>query len=215
MKTIWIIGVGRFGSIAVKRLLKQHSNLHIVLVDPAMENLAKLKKNNITIEQTDGIKFLYNNLKPDTKVSWIVPSLPIHMAWEWCHMKIGQTHLVRAKSLPGIDSLLPNPMHGANKDIYVSNANFTCPDNCSEPKKLCTITKRPRKQEMYHRLRALRYKNYSSVVLHSRQLVPGVGGVSPKQLFAFLKEINQHKGPLLLSTACRCHGVITGVDQTS
>jgi hypothetical protein len=213
METVWIIGVGRFGSIAVKRLLKRHSDWQFVLVDPILENLTRLKNANTTFEQSDGIKFLNNNLTPESKVSWIIPSLPVHMAWEWCRLKIGQERLMRAKISSKIDSLLPNPMHGSNGDIYVSNASFICPDNCSEPKKLCTITKRPRKQDMYKRLEALQYKNYSSIVLHSKQLVPGVGGVSPEQLFSFFKKVEQHKGSFLLCTACRCHGVITWVDQ--
>ncbi len=213
MKTIWIIGAGRFGSIAAKRLSKQHSDWHLVLIDPVMENMTRLKKSNITIEQADGINFLDKNLKPGIKVSWIIPSLPVHLAWEWCRIKMGQDRLVRAQFLPGLDSLLPNPVHGSNKDIYVSNADFICPDNCREPKELCTVTKRPRKQDMYHLLETLQYKDYSSIVLRSRQLAPGVGGVSPGQLFSFLNKVEQNKGSLLLCTACRCHGVVTAVER--
>lgn len=192
---------------------KEHKNWQFVLVDPVLENLLKAKGSNITIEQTDGIQFLNDRLKPHTKVSWIIPLLPVHLAWEWCRMKIGLDRLVRAWLSSGIDSRLPNPMHGTNGDIYVSHADFICPDDCSEPKEICTVTKRPRKQDMFARLEAFHYKEYPSIVLRSRQLAPGIGGVSPGQLFSFLKKIQQHKGSLLLCTACRCHGVITGVDR--
>lgn len=207
------MGVGRFGSIAVNRLSKQHSDWQFVLVDPVKENLIKAKGPNIAIEQTDGIKFLNDRLNPWTKVSWIIPSLPVHLAWEWCRMKMGQDRLVRTQFSSGIDLFLPNPIHGSSGDIYVSHADFICPDNCSEPKEFCTVTHRPRKQDMYHLLEALHYEEYTPIVLRSRQLAPGVGGVSPGQLFSFLKKIQQHKGLFLLCTACLCHGVITGVDH--
>ncbi len=213
MKIVWIIGVGRFGLIAANRLSKQHSDWQFVLVDPVKQNLIKAKGPNIAIEQTDGIKFLNDCLKPGIKVSWIIPSLPVHMAWEWCYMKMGKDCLARTRLSSGIDSLLPNPVHGSNGDIYVSNADFICPDNCSEPKEFCTVTKRPRKQDMFARLEALEYKEYKPIVLRSRQIAPGVGGISPMQLFSFLKKTQQHKGPLLLCTACRCHGVITSADR--
>jgi len=215
MKIIWIIGAGRFGSIAAKRLSRQHSSWQFLMIDPVMENLSELKKSNIALEQADGIKFLYHNLKPETEVSWIIPCLPVHMAYEWCCMKMGYDHLVRTKPSLQLDSLLPNPLHGPSGDIYVSNADFICPDNCSEPEELCTVTKLPRKMDMYHRLETLQYKDYLPIVLQSRQLAPGVGGVTPEQLFSFWKKAEQNRGPFLLCTACRCHGVITPAERIS
>ena len=46
MEIIWIIGVGKFGTAAAKRLSQQHKNWQFVLVDPVKENL--LKANAIT-----------------------------------------------------------------------------------------------------------------------------------------------------------------------
>lgn len=212
METVWIIGVGRFGSRAASLLSKQHKNWQIVLVDPVKKNLPSLKRPNITFEHSDGIKFLNDRLKPGVSVSWIIPSLPVHLAWEWCLMKIGSDRLVRAPLSSGIDTVLTNPMHGANGDVYTSNADFICPANCSEPESICTVTKQLRKQDMFKRLEALHYRNYTPIVLRSRQIGPGIGGYSPTQLFSFLKEVEQYKQPFLLCTACRCHGVITGVN---
>ena len=213
METVWIMGVGRFGSAAVKRLSKQHKDWQFVLVDSDRENLLSAKGLNTAIEHSDGIRFLNDHLKPGAQVSWIIPSLPIHLAWEWCRMKLGPDRLTRSLLSSGIDLLLPNPMHGANGDIYASNADFICPDNCKEPEAFCTVTKRPRKQDMFSLLEALHYKEYTPIVLRSRQLAPGIGGYKPAQLFSFLKKIERQKGSLLLCTACCCHGVITGVDQ--
>ena len=213
METVWIIGVGRFGLAAVKRLSKQHKDWQFVLVDQELKNLLKVKGPNIVFEHSNGIKFLNDCLEPGAKVSWIIPSLPVHLVWEWCRMKMGSDRLVQTRLSPGIDSLLPNPMHGANGDIYASNADFICPANCSEPEDYCTVTKCPRKQDMFARLETLHYKDYFPIVLRSRQIGPGIGGYSPAQLFSFLEKVEQHKGSLLLCTACRCHGVITGVER--
>ena len=213
METIWIIGVGRFGSSAVKQLSKQHKDRQFVLVDQVKEKLVKAKGSNTAIVHSDGVRFLNDNLEPGTSVSWIIPSLPVHLAWEWCRMKTGPKRLVQTPLSSGIDSLLPNPMHGSDKNIYVSNADFICPTNCSEPEDICTVTKRPREQDMFARLETLQYKKYTPIVLRSRQIAPGIGGYSPSQLFSFLETIENHRGRLLLCTACRCHGVITGVNQ--
>ena len=214
METVWIIGVGQFGSYAVNRLSKQYKDWQFVLVDQVKENLFKAKGPNIAIEHSDGVSFLNDCLEPGTKVSWIIPSLPVHLAWEWCRLKTGPDRLVRTRLSSGIDPLLPNPMHGTNGDVYTSNADFICPVDCSEPKDICTVTKRPRKQDMFARLEELQYKEYYPIVLRSMQLAPGIGGYSPGQLFSFFKKTQQHKGLLLLCTACRCHGVITGVDRS-
>ncbi len=205
--------MGQFGSLALKQLSKQHKDWQFVLVDPDKEKLLKAKGQNIVLEHTDGVRFLNNSLEPGTKVAWIIPSLPVHLAWEWCRMKMGPKQLVQASLPSEIDLLVPNPMHGSQGNLYVSNADFICPTNCSEPEDFCTVTKLPRKQDMFARLEALQYKEYTPIVLRSRQLAPGIGGYSPEQLFSFLKKVEKHKGQLLLCTACRCHGVITGVER--
>jgi len=213
METIWIIGAGQFGALALKQLSKKQKDIQFVLVDLDKEKLLKPKAPNIAVKHSNGVSFLNDNLEPGSSVSWIIPSLPVHLAWEWCRLKIGPYRLVQTMLPSGIDSLVPNPMHGTQENLYVSNADFICPTNCSEPEDFCTVTKLPRKQDMFTLLESLKYKGYTSLVLRSRQLAPGIGGYSPLQLFSFLKKIENHRGQLLLCTACRCHGVITGVKR--
>ncbi len=213
MKIVWIIGVGRFGVLAFKRLSKQHKEWQFVLVDKIKEKLDRVQGPNITLVHSDGIRFLKENLKPGSEVLRVIPSLPVHLAWEWCSAQTGHDSLIKAQLPFDIDSFLPNPIHGTDGNVYVSNADFLCPDNCIEPKNMCTVTKRPRKQDMFSRLAELHYKKYTPIVLRSRQLGPGIGGYSPAQLFSFLNQAEQQKGPMLLCTACRCHGVITAADS--
>jgi len=206
------MGAGQFGSLALRQLSKQQNDRQFVMVDPDKEKLLALKGLNIAIEQADAIQFLNDHLDVKTAVSWIIPSLPVHLAWEWCQIKIGPDRLIQTPLSPEMDSLVPNPMHGPQGNLYVSHADFLCPTNCSEPEDICTVTKRHRKQDMFALLEGLHYKDYASLVLRSRQLAPGVGGYSPGQLFSFLKKVENYKGRLLLCTACRCHGVITGAE---
>ena len=88
MKEIWIIGVGQFGLHAVQTLAQKHPQAHLVLVDPAEENLLRAEGPNRTLEIADGIIYTDNHLfGPEKGPEWIGPALPIHLAAEWCRMR--------------------------------------------------------------------------------------------------------------------------------
>jgi hypothetical protein len=210
METIWIIGAGQFGMRAVTSLSRRHKNLKIVLVDQDCEKLDRARGMECITVDSDGAAYLETHLKSGNLPDWIVPALPVHLVWEWCLRQLGPGGLTRVNISSEIDGQLPNPMHGSNGDIYVSHVNFICPINCSEPDDICTVTQQPRKQEMFKLLAKLRFKDFSSLVIQSHQLAPGVGGYGPEALFSLLKKIKGINGPFFLSTACRCHGVITG-----
>ena len=46
--------------------------------------------------------------------------------------------------------------------------------------------------------------------VRSIQLGPGLGGYQPGVLFDLLETLKRHRGPCAVTTACRCHGVVTG-----
>jgi len=52
---------------------------------------------------------------------------------------------------------------------------------------------------------------FQSLVIQSHQLGPGIGGYRPAMLFELLERVKQAGSALLVSTACRCHGVVTGM----
>ncbi len=210
MEAIWIMGAGRFGLRAARLLTTGQNNFRIILVDRDQEKLDRVPDLSCTKVHADGVAYLNTHLNPGNMPAWIVPALPVHLAWEWCKRQLGQANLLDISSK--IDPLLPNPMRGSKGTIYVSYANFICPGNCSESHDLCTVTKLPRKKEMVTLISQLQFKNFSSLVIQSQQLGPGVGGYSPQALFALLEKIKAGTPPFLLSTACRCHGVITGFD---
>lgn len=195
---------------AVTALSSRHNNLQIVLVDRDREKLDLARGLDCIAVQSDGVAYLDTHLNPENLPAWIVPAVPVHLAWEWCRRQLGPEVLTPVNISCEIDGHLPHPMRGSNGDIYVSHADFLCPINCSEPHDICTVTQQPRKQEMFKLLSQLQFQNFSSLVIQSLQLAPGVGGYRPGALFSLLKKIEKVKGPFLLSTACRCHGVITG-----
>ncbi|MBA3012087.1 MAG: NAD-binding protein [Proteobacteria bacterium] len=210
MERVWIIGSGRFGLRAARYLLRQDKRFQVVLVDSDPGKLDPAKGLDCIKVHADGIAYLDAHLNSWDLPDWIVPALPVHLAWEWCRRQLGAAMMRPVQVSSQIERQLPNPMRGPDGNIYVSHANFICPANCDEPHDVCTVTQEPRKQEMYRLLSRLRFENFSSLVIQSRQLGPGVGGYAPKALFLLLEKIKAVNGPFLLSTACRCHGVITG-----
>ncbi len=214
MEEIWIIGIGRFGSLAYSRLSKRAKSRVFVLVDPIKENLLRCEGSNVTLEQSEGVDFLTRHLShAEPKPDWIIPALPVHLAAEWVlsHLRSGG---IRRIPIPlKIEPLLPNPVRGSEGNMYVSHADFRCPDDCAEPRDHCTVTQEPRKQNMFDLLRELQMPPFRSVVLRSYQLGPGIGGYRSEQLFALLRGVEQTPGRLLVCTACRCHGVITAVER--
>lgn len=213
MEKIWIIGIGQFGFIAYQRLSKGNKHKHFVLVDPVQENLLRCQGSNTTTEQADGVAFLEKHLKEDLAPDWIIPALPVHLAAEWFLVHLGPGSLHRIPLPREIEPLLPNPIRGPEGNIYVSHADFTCPDDCDEPGDTCTVTGEPREKNMFDILGDLRFDSFQSLNIRSYQLGPGIGGYRGGQLFELLNKVKQAEGPLLVSTACRCHGVITGLER--
>jgi hypothetical protein len=103
---------------------------------------------------------------------------------------------------------LPNPINAETGQLYISIADFICPENCPEPDQICTYTNKPRALILHKFLKSIQLKDLKSVVIRSHQLVPGVGGYKPQALYEALKEIETAQMPVLLSTACSCHAVI-------
>ena len=211
MEQIWIIGAGRFGKIGAQRLAAGHPHCCITVVDSHPDRLNLFKDTDCRRIESDGAAFLADGLEETGPPDWIVPAVPVHLAWEWCRLKTETDALVPVTLPETFDAHLPNPMRGNRFDFYTSAADFLCPDNCSEPEGYCTVTGEPRIPAMFDRIKALRFESYVPLVVQSQQLAPGVGGYRPADLFALLERITQEVGPFLIATSCRCHGVLTAV----
>ena len=213
MKEIWIIGLGHFGYIAFRRLSKIFKDADFVLVDPVEENLLKCRSSATKFEIADGVEFLRTQLNKRSRPDWIIPALPVHLAAEWVLLHLGPEKIKRILLPSKIEMLVPNPIRGLDGNLYVSHANFRCPEDCDEPQDICTITREKREQNMFELLENLNIDAFNSLAIQSHQLGPGIGGYRPKQLYELVEKVEKYRGSLLVSTACRCHGVITSIER--
>lgn len=78
---------------------------------------------------------------------------------------------------------LPNFIEGKNGDIYVSHADFICPDDCPEPDDFCFFTGQERKRNMHDLLKEIDLPGFRPIVVRSHQLAHGVGGCTNRSSF--------------------------------
>ena len=206
---IWILGAGKFGLKACKALGSSASANEITVVESRRYLCMSLKLQNFNSVCADGIDFLVESLIHPDDSDWIVPALPLHVAYEWVKRKITPAQTVETLKVPEkICQRLPNVVYGDDGQIYTSNADFLCPPDCPEPDQVCSFTGKPRPRILFRELASLRYKGFRSIVVQSEQLAPGVGGYSAQSLFRALRLVRESRTPVLLSTACKCHGVM-------
>jgi hypothetical protein len=203
----WIIGAGRFGQIAVQRITRHINHATLLVVD---QKPPRMDGTNITTIREDGIAWLKRTLVPNAPVDLIIPAIPVHVAAAW--LKLSIKHLFDIDPLPIQDSWLtrlPHPMRGATGRAFVSHADFICPDNCPEPATVCTHTGKKRSMDLFRLLGRFDVDGVLPIVIRSYQVLPGVGGFYPADLLSALDTLcsNSHR-PLMIATACRCHGVV-------
>ena len=214
MKSIWILGAGKFGLKAAKTMRRKNSRTEITIIEKKSEICNQIEKLDFKTVCMDGIEYLDQNLKGIDYPDWIIPAIPVHVVYEWVRLKIKGNYILKTIPVPeGVIMSLPNVFKGKRCEIYMSIADFICPDNCPEPKDLCTHTGKPRPFTLYKKLESIKHNHFRSVVVRSRQLSPGIGGYSPGALFHALDAIKASTIPALLSTACRCHGVMHAFKQ--
>lgn len=208
---LWIIGAGKFGSRAVYSLKKKDPNARIMLIDSDPDTLQEWKGQVGTVA-ADGIAFLVHHLDNDEERAmpdWIVPAIPIHVAFEWIRLTLkGRLDIIPTSVPKKLASLLPNPVWGKEGELYVSYSSSICPENCSEPPDLCIVTGKPRGTDLYKVIERVTVADHKSVVIRSHQLAPGVGGYRAQSLIDARREVSRSEDRILVSTACSCHGVV-------
>lgn len=209
-REVWIIGAGKFGLKALLKLQKKMA-VRFVVIDSDSQAVHKAQDTADKVVIQDGVDFLVENLNQKNGPDWIVPAVPVHLAYEWVCRKLKGQKTATPISIPDdFTDRLPNPIQGSNGEIYLSNADFICPDDCPEPDCLCAHTGKARPRILFQALEEWSFPMFRSIVVRSQQLAPGVGGYRPKELFAALNAILAADGPKILSTACKCHGVANG-----
>ena len=206
---IWIIGAGSFGQLAARRICTAQPQCAVTLVDPEPVQSIDECHTRIRQVQTDGIRFLVEKLDTTNQPDWIVPAAPVHVAYEYIRGKLSSHFSFEpAAFLPSAVKHLPNPQPGDTGTLYVSNATWICPDDCPEPADHCTVTEEAHPCFVYRVLQEISSESIESIAIRSHQLLPGVGGYAPRALFDALDRVRTSTNTVLLSTACRCHGVL-------
>jgi len=207
----WVVGAGKFGAKAVRTLVSKNPGAQVVLVDSDPRTLKGWDAPVETVA-ADGITYLVTRLKQGRKPDWIIPAIPVHVALELIGGLLQKEIQIEPILIPAeIRHKLPNPIIAEESQLWVSHATFLCPVNCSEPDEHCTVTRKPRQPDMYRLLEELNTSAFNSVVVRSHQLAPGVGGFRPADIYRALSGVRRSKGPVLVSTACRCHGVVNAI----
>jgi hypothetical protein len=206
-----IIGCGRFGSRAAERLYQKDSDSNIIVVDKNKKALQKVSRLPIDTAVSNGITYLGQFLSEGRQIDDVIPAVPLHLAFEFILSRLKPRGAKRVR-IPPISGL-PNPMRGKTGDLYTSLSDFLCSEDCPEPARYCTITKKRRQKPLYQILNDLE-GTFESRVIRSRQLGPGIGGFQPKALLDLLEDIERNKKSgqsILVSTASRCHGVTSAL----
>ncbi|MEE4239925.1 MAG: hypothetical protein V2I36_00550, partial [Desulfopila sp.] len=106
---------------------------------------------------------------------------------------------------------LPHPLRQGPDSAVVSHADFLCPSHCREPDDICSYTRR-RRPPALHRLLEENSCIFTPLILKSRQFSGGTGGFFPADLWDLHDRALSHLNtPLLIGTACKCHGIIDGI----
>lgn len=206
-----IIGCGHFGSRAAKKLFQKDPLSKIIAVDQSKKALQKVSHLPIETIVSDGRLYLDQFLSESPPKDYIIPAVPFHLTFEFI-----LSHLKRLGGKRGKVPLftgLPNPMRGKMGDLYTSLANFLCPEDCPEPSQYCTMTGERRVKPLYKILKDLPGP-FESNVIRSQQLGLGVGGFRPEVLVNLVENIKKRRDTgrlILISTACRCHGVTSAL----
>jgi hypothetical protein len=209
VNNFWIIGGGKFGRRAAESLGKKHSLNNLTIVEKDKSVCRQLGRLGFEAVCTDGIRYLERNLTGAHDPDWIVPAIPLHVAYEWIRIKLSKTRRVQKIAVPNdLVTALPHPIKAGTGQLFISIADFKCPENCPEPDEICTYTGKPRLMVLHEFLRSIQRKDIKTVVIRSHQLAPGVGGYTPRALFAALNQTQASPLPVLLCTACKCHGVM-------
>lgn len=215
MASYLILGAGRFGRLALTRLLARDRKAHFHLVDHRAEALAGLQKLGKTVATTvaEAVNFLEIHLKDKVTWDWLIPMVPVHVAYHWLRRKaLTAPKWEPAKVPEALESLGATAIRGPEGELYLSRGRHLCPDDCVEPE-VCPVDGETREPPLYQQLAEFFLPGAKLLVVASLPLAPGVGGYAPARLLELAEAAPQLPVLTLVATACRCHGVVHGLKR--
>lgn len=199
-----ILGFGKFGRLALDRLLEVDAYARVVVVDRDERAMAREFPRSVEPILSDAIGFLTEGHRLDPE-DLILPLVPFNVAAAYVLAR--RPGAARVPIPASVEDLVPNPFRIGRSDLCCSRADFICPDDCPEGD-VCTVTGLPR-EPLHEALEALKVSGFTTLVLRSLQVLPGVGGYPPGHLQRLLRHVSD--GTYLIATACKCHGILTAV----
>jgi hypothetical protein len=215
MASYLILGAGKFGRLALRRLAERDREARFLVIDRRGSALAEARTPKVASAEMlvgEAISYLAAHLGPQPPWDWLIPMVPVHVAYNWllsdplAGKGWGPSEVPR--DLEGLAALATR---GAAGELYLSQARHLCPDDCDEPQ-VCPVTGEER-QPLFRQLAAASRPGLPILVVASQQLAPGVGGYAPLRLVELAQTAAEASGSLLVATACRCHGVVHGLKR--
>ena len=207
---IILVGGGRFGQLALQRLGSRITRVIEPQPDRELRLLAKAAGAEIIAGQgADALDRMLGEREPP---AWVIPALPRHLLVDWLLITLKKQGVQRLTVPDEAMPRVPSLTRGADGQILLSLADFLCPADCPEPARICTVTGQTRGAPLYQRLAKIDLPGWFTGVLRSRQLAPGVGGYPGTDLLVLKRRIQQSGERWLLSTACRCHGIMGAIE---
>jgi hypothetical protein len=201
--------------LAWQRLSERQPGASFCLVDHDPEKVGLILQNatNRPVFAT-AAHFLAEALETETPPDWIIPAIPRHVAFDWLWRQRPAGAFWQQIPVPtAVEQSLPFSQRGSAGELYLSLSTGHCPDDCPEPAQRCYLTGLNRTFNLYDHLENIALPDYTSLVIRSRQLAPGVGGYRPVDLWQLRLQVQNAGGKILISTSCRCHGVMHALEK--
>ena len=217
MASYLILGAGKFGRLALERLTRLDTAGSFLVVDRDPVALAVGVDGGPGRQwvQAEAVTFLVQHLGIDCRWDWIIPMVPVHVAYGWLRAGPLAGSAWRQADVPEeLAGLVADARRGPAGELFLSRAQHLCPDDCAEPE-FCPVTGEPREPSLHQELASLHPDDWEIRVIPSQQLAPGVGGYPPGRLWELARDMAALEGKVLIATACRCHGVIQGLAKRS
>ena len=83
MRKILILGAGKFGLKAARAARHRWPGSDILVVDQDVQACLDVEKQQFRVVCEPGISYLARRMQEPHRPDWVVPCIPVHVAYEW------------------------------------------------------------------------------------------------------------------------------------
>ena len=203
-----IVGGGTYGLLAARFCIEEGRPARVIDPDPDCRVSGFLAE-----EPQPEIEIIFGEIPEACRCfaadrpARVFPTAPVHVAARM----IAHTCSLHecGSSIGRFVAKVPENIRAGQSgaDAYFSfNPEGTCIPDCPSPE-CCPVTGDDRTVPLFSRLREL---CPDAVILESVQQAPGLGAIPGADLAAAI-ELCRSRAEVFVGTACRCHGIVTGL----